>query len=224
MLTIRGLGKALGGRTILERIELSCQPGEVVVVTGANGSGKSTLLHLLAGLLEPSRGDIEICGHSLRRQPAQAKACLGYVPDALDALPELLVSELVGLVAVLKGAPRGQALPVDPLWKTRLGVDATWGQRLRSLSFGQRKRVALLMATIGAPALLILDEPSNGLDPAGVDTTLALIEERRQAGGMIFLSTNDLDLDRRLDRQVDGRHVATRLRLESGTLIPLSHR
>ncbi len=152
----------------------------MVVLTGENGSGKTTLLRIISGMIEPSRGAVQICGHSLAKQANEAKRHLGYVPDGLEALPELLVSEFIALVEVLKA--RSTRLQVDPVWRERLGVHQTLGQRLRSLSFGQKKRVALLAALIGTPELLILDEPSNGLDPAGVDLIRELIEERRRAG------------------------------------------
>lgn len=195
MLQVSDVGKDLGGRMIFDGVEFRCSPSEVVVLTGENGSGKTTLLRIISGMIEPSRGTVQICGHSLAKQAIQAKGHLGYVPDGLEALPELLVSEFIALVEVLKARPPSTRLQADPVWRDRLGVHQTWSQRLRSLSFGQKKRVALLAALIGTPELLILDEPSNGLDPAGVDLIRELIDERRRAGAMTLLSTNDPELE-----------------------------
>jgi ABC-2 type transport system ATP-binding protein len=198
MLRVDDVGKTLGGRTLFDHVELRCSPSEVVVLTGENGSGKTTLLRIIAGLIEPSRGNVHICGFSLARDAVRAKSHLGYVPDGLEAVPELTVSEFITLVAALKTKSAGKRTHEDSVWKDRLGVAQTWSQRLRSLSFGQKKRIALFAALIGAPDLLVLDEPTNGLDPAGVTLIRQLLEERRQNGMMTVLSTNDADFERHL--------------------------
>jgi ABC-2 type transport system ATP-binding protein len=198
MLRVDDVGKTLGGRTLFDHVELRCSPSELVVLTGGNGSGKTTLLRIIAGLIEPSRGNVQICGFSLAGDAVRAKSHLGYVPDGLEAVPELMVSEFIRLVAALKTKSFSKRTDEDTVWKDRLGVAQTWSQRLRSLSFGQKKRIALFAALIGTPDLLVLDEPTNGLDPAGVTLIRQLLEERRQNGMATVLSTNDADFERHL--------------------------
>ncbi|MBL8973759.1 MAG: ATP-binding cassette domain-containing protein, partial [Myxococcales bacterium] len=135
------------------------------------------------------------------------RAALGYVPDTSDAFPELSVRELVALVTALRGAP-----PPEEALRERLGLTAVWHQRLRTLSFGQVKRSYLLCALVGAPPLLVLDEPSNGLDPGGVELLVALLHERARAGGAALVATNDAPFAARVGgvawRLVDGRLLA----------------
>ena len=209
-LEVRGVSKKLGHRTILDGVDLRCEPSELVIVRGENGSGKTTLLRLLGGILQPDQGSIHIAGRSLSSEPVRAKAQLGYVPDNLDVVPELAVSELLGLVSALKSQALGAPAAIDVRWRARLGVDAVWDQRLRSLSFGQRKRVALLAALIGEPQLLILDEPTNGLDPAAVDLLVELLDERCRAARATLLTSHDRELAERVS--------ATRYRIASGKL------
>lgn len=203
---IRDVGKHLGPQLILHGVSLSVGDSEVVVILGPNGSGKSTLLRLVAGIWEPDQGDILIDGNPLRRGQVKARRLLGYVPDSSDPLPDLLVTEFVSLVARLKDAP----LPPPELVE-RVGVTPYLCQRLGSLSFGQRKRACLLAALIGDPVLLLLDEPSNGLDPRGVQMVIDLIRDRRAQGLATLLSTNDEQFGAALD--------ATCLRIEQGHLV-----
>lgn len=203
---IRDVGKHLGPQLILQGVSLSVGDSEVVVILGPNGSGKSTLLRLVAGIWEPDQGDILIDGNPLRRGQVKARRLLGYVPDSSDPLPDLLVTEFVSLVARLKDAP----LPPPELVE-RVGVTPYLYQRLGSLSFGQRKRACLLAALIGDPVLLLLDEPSNGLDPSGVQMVIDLIRDRRAQGLATLLSTNDEQFGAALD--------ATCLRIEQGHLV-----
>jgi ABC-type multidrug transport system ATPase subunit len=190
VLSVRGLDKCLAGRWVLSGLELDLDAGQTAVVLGPNGSGKSTLLRVLSGLLDAERGDIVIAGHSLAAQPIRAKAELGYLPDGLEALPDLRVSELVQLVRALRSLPE-RLSELEVGWRERLGVDDMWPQRLRTLSFGQRKRVALACALCGDPALLLLDEPSNGLDAAALELVIELLEERRRRGKSQLLCSND---------------------------------
>jgi len=195
MLQVAGVTKRLGGRAILDHVSLACAPSEVVVIAGENGAGKSTLLRVISGLVEPDRGEVRICGATMADGAIDARRHLGYVPDATDVLPDLLVGELMVLVGELKGAPigrRGGDHDATAELRATLGLEAVWRQRLATLSFGQRKRACLLAALIGDPWLLVLDEPSNGLDPAGVRLILALIEQRRAAKKGTVLATNDL--------------------------------
>jgi ABC-type multidrug transport system ATPase subunit len=212
MLEVDAIEKRFGGRELLRKVSFRGAPAELVVITGENGSGKTTLLRVVAGLIEPSSGSVRIAGFSLAREPVRAKAHLGYVPDGLDSLPELLVSEFVALVLALRRTPDKPAAAIDQRWRELLGVNDTWGQRLRSLSFGQRKRVTLLAALTGTPEVLILDEPTNGLDAAGTKLMEALIDERRRAALTTLLCTNDPELESRL--------TASRYQLAGGLLTP----
>lgn len=205
----RGVRKRLGARTVLSDIELTIGAGEAVCVVGANGSGKSTLLRVACGILEPDAGEIRIAGHSLAAHPSLAKAALGYAPDGLETLPELRVSELVRLVRSLRALPATPSA-YDALWLDRLGVPELWGERLRALSFGQRKRVGIAVAAAGEPALLLLDEPTNGLDPSGAERVLELMNERRAHGRSALVATNDVPFA--------GRLGAKAYRLEAGRL------
>jgi ABC-type multidrug transport system ATPase subunit len=198
MLKVTEVGKVLGPRRVLDGVSFEVRQADVVVVRGENGSGKSTLLRVVCGVLAPDRGDVVIAGHSMRRDDVRAKSNMGYVPDATDALPELLVHEFIDLVRVLKGNAKGPApLPGEALI-ARIGLRAFEGQSIGGLSFGQRKRMCLVAALCGDPPLLVLDEPSNGLDPEGVELVLAIIDERQKSQRATLLSTNDASFAERI--------------------------
>lgn len=197
MLRLRGVSKLLGGRAVIDGVDLDCAAGEVSVIVGANGCGKSTLLRVVAGILTAETGEIRIGGYSLERHPSKAKSQLGYMPDGLEVLSDLRASELVALVRGLRGLPR-EADAVELGWRERLGFEQFAGQRLQSLSLGQRRRVGLIAALAGWPPLLLLDEPSSGLDPAGVQLLLELVETRRATGCSHLVTTNDMELARAL--------------------------
>ncbi|WP_437681841.1 ATP-binding cassette domain-containing protein [Sorangium sp. So ce131] len=186
MLEATGIHKRLAGRDVLSGLDLRCGPSDVAVVIGGNGAGKSTLLRIVAGVLEPDRGAVMLCGDPIHGGGTAARRRLGYAPDATEALPDLQVSELCALVCALKQAP-----PLDRAWVERIGAGAFYRQRLSGLSFGQRKRALLLAALVGDPWLLVLDEPTNGLDAEGARRVLELIEERRAEGKATLLTTND---------------------------------
>lgn len=185
-LIAEGIKKRLGRRTVLAGIELRCGTTELVVLRGENGSGKSTLLRILAGILDPDAGRVTICDQPLDGGGTAARRHLGYVPDATEPLPEILVGEFLALVRALK-----KAAPPTKELLLQLGVTDLLKQRISTLSFGQRKRVCLVAALLGDPWLLLLDEPSNGLDPDGVRLIAALLRARAAGGKATVLSTND---------------------------------
>jgi ABC-type multidrug transport system ATPase subunit len=207
VLVASGLCKRLGGRRLLSDLELSCGEGEIVAILGENGTGKSTLLRLLSGILAPDGGKVRLLGRDVLSGDAAARRDLGYAPDGATPLPELSALELLRLCAALKGAP-----PPDEALCERLGASGFLPQRLATLSLGQRRRVGILLALLGDPALLLLDEPSSGLDPDGIDTLAALLVERAQAGKAAIVTSNDLSFVARLP--------CRRLRLSGGRLLP----
>jgi ABC-type multidrug transport system ATPase subunit len=212
MLSARGITKIFRGRRVLDAIELRVDSGEVCAVLGENGTGKSTLLRVLCGMLEPDSGQISIRGHELTGGGVEARRHLGYVPDGTDTLPDLSLHEFHALVRSLKQLRLDPAAERELLhWRERLGLSEAWHQRLTTLSFGQRKRACTLAALLGDPWLLILDEPSNGLDPAGVALLVELIEQRRQRGLATVLASNDMAFVEQLS--------AKRERLHEGRLI-----
>lgn len=203
-LLLSDIRKRFGGREVLRGAALSAAPGEIVALLGPNGVGKSTLLAVVAGVIEPDAGAATLGGESLLGRRAPARARLGYVPEGAAAPPHLGVRELLALVAALKRAP----LPDEALLD-RLGAAPLLDQLVGSLSLGQRRRACLAAALVGDPALLVLDEPTNGLDPGGVAMLSALLRERADAGGIALVATHDLGfaeaIGGRAMRLVEGR-------------------
>ena len=210
LIELRAVERRLGRRVILSDITLACDRGELVAVMGANGSGKSTLLRVAAGALSADAGEVRIGGEpasGARARPA-ARRRVGYVPDLVDAPPaELTVVELVSLAAALR---RAGAADVDPAIE-RVGLGALRGRPLGALSLGQRRRACLAAAVVGAPPLLLLDEPESGLDGDGVVLLCELLRDHLAAGGAALWATHRLDtaamLGARLLRLVDGHLV-----------------
>ena len=186
-LTIDRLSKRLGGRPVVDDVTLACADREAVALLGDNGAGKSTLLKMVVGIVEPTSGSVLLDRTPLHGRAYQMRRHLGYLPETSCPLPHLTVRELLHLVAALKGAQ----LPGQDLVE-RLGTVSFLDQTLSTLSQGQRRRACLLAALIGAPWLLVLDEPTNGLNPEGYATLVSLLTEHLASGGAALVATHDL--------------------------------
>ena len=189
-----------GGRTIVDELDLAADAREVVGIVGANGCGKSTLLMALAGVLAPHDGRVRIAGASVwggARERRRARAQLGYVPELADPPGFLLGGELWALCAAARGAQAPSPELVD-----RLGLDELREVALERMSLGQRRRACLGAALLGPPALLVLDEPDNGLDARRLDALATLVTEHAAAGGACVVATHDAALLERLGARV----------------------
>jgi ABC-2 type transport system ATP-binding protein len=181
-----------GARTVLDERSLTVEAGEIVGVIGPNGCGKSTLLTCVAGVLAPRDGRITIAGASVwgaRGDRTKARRALGYVPEGADPPGFLRASELWALCA----ASRGCEPPTEKL-RAALGLDEVADLALDRMSLGQRRRACLGAALLGAPKLLVLDEPDNGLDAKRLDALVALVKDHAQGGGAAILASHDAAL------------------------------
>jgi ABC-type multidrug transport system ATPase subunit len=175
-----------GGRTVIDGLDLAVGPGEKVGVVGKNGCGKSTLLMAIAGVLAPTEGRVSVAGASVwgtSKERRRARTALGYVPEGADAPGFLRASELWALCAAARGVA-----PPSPELTLALGLDELAELALDRMSLGQRRRSCLAAALLGPPALLVLDEPDNGLDARRMD---ALVELVRDHPGATIVSTHD---------------------------------
>jgi ABC-2 type transport system ATP-binding protein len=193
-LAARNLSRRFGNLQVIRNVSLELKRGEVLGLLGHNGAGKTTTLQMLTGCLLPDSAEknecsIEICGISLLRQPARAKAHLGYLPETPPLYRELSVSDYLEFVARLRGM--GSAAVADALAETkrRCGLEAVGKKTIGTLSKGYQQRVGIAQAIIHSPDVIVLDEPTVGLDPAQIRDIRALIRELGNAHSVI-LSTH----------------------------------
>lgn len=159
------LTKWYGPRLAVDRVSLEVEPGEVMGLLGPNGSGKTTILRILAGYLRPSAGTARIVGLDVVDDALEARARVGYVPEDVPLYDWMSAQEFLVFMARLKGlASRAAAAAVDASIE-RLALGDVRRRLIGKLSRGYRQRVAIAQALLGNPDLLILDEPTNGLDP-----------------------------------------------------------
>ncbi|MGB3837992.1 MAG: ABC transporter ATP-binding protein [Rhodanobacter sp.] len=180
------------GRVAVRDLSLSLPRGQVLGLLGVNGAGKSTTLSMIAGALRPDRGVIKLNGEDFLEHPELARTCIGWLPERAPLWPELTVTEHLDAHARIRGlsgaalrAARSaiiERLELQPLARRLAGV----------LSQGQRQRLGLACALVHRPALLVLDEPANALDPVQVAALRSLIREQAAAGTAVILSTHVL--------------------------------
>jgi ABC-2 type transport system ATP-binding protein len=196
---IEGLVKRFGPVDAVAGLDLEVHRGEVFGFVGPNGAGKTTTIRCLLDLLRPTSGCCEIFGQDPRRDGPRVRARIGYVPGELRLPDRVTARDLVASVGRLRGG-------LDPAVVSRvierLEVDAD--RRIRDLSTGNRRKVALLLAFAPRPDLLVLDEPTSGLDPVMQHVFLELVREARADGATIFLSSHLLS---EVQRAADGLAV-----------------
>jgi ABC-2 type transport system ATP-binding protein len=176
VIAARELTKRFGGRTAIKAVSLDVAAGETVGFLGPNGAGKTTTLRILAGIFPPTSGSVRIGEADLAREPLKARAQIGYLPERPALYGEMTVSALLEFMAALRGVRGGmtpRAAVEEAITRTRLEELA--GRRIHTLSKGMRQRVALAAAIVGDPPVLLLDEPTAGLDPTERSEARALI-------------------------------------------------
>jgi ABC-2 type transport system ATP-binding protein len=189
-------GKLRGDQILaLDGVDLSVARGEALGLMGENGAGKSTLLRILAGLLMPSEGRATVCGIDVRQ--AQAARALsrkvGYVPaDERGLTPHLSPREHLAFFAALHGHARPAALQRTAQLIERMGLAEVADRPLRELSTGMRRRTALARGLLASPDVLLLDEPSRGVDPAGTARLHAHLKEELARGCAMVIATHDV--------------------------------
>ena len=159
------LTKRYGDLTAVDNISFKVEPGQVLGFLGPNGAGKSTTMKMIAGFLAPTSGTATVCGYDVSDQSLQAKAVLGYLPEGAPSYGEMTPREFLAFIAdmrALSGKHRSQR--IDDVIE-RLHLNAVLAQPIETLSKGFKRRVGLAQAIIHDPAVLILDEPTDGLDP-----------------------------------------------------------
>jgi len=167
-------------------VSITLRQGDVLGLLGLNGAGKSTTLKMLSGLLVPDSGEIEIGGQSLADYPLKARAQLGYLPDTPPLYPDMKVSAYLKLAAQLRRVPKNQLkASVDYAVQT-CDLASVAKHRIAALSKGFRQRVGLAQAIIHRPSLILLDEPSNGLDPHQMQGMRQLIKNLGEEAAVIF--------------------------------------
>ena len=159
-LVVRTLRKQYPHKLAVDRVSLTLTPG-IYGLLGANGAGKTTLMRMLCGILHPTGGEISLDGLGVAQE--EYRACLGYLPQDFGLFNELTVAQFLDYMAALKGL-RDSGTAVREVIRT-VNLEGQARARIRSLSGGQRQRVGIAQALLGAPPLLILDEPTVGLDP-----------------------------------------------------------
>ena len=202
MIETAGLGKRFGDTRAVDDLTLRVEAGEVMGFLGPNGSGKTTTIRLLMGLLRPSAGRAAILGRDCHREAVALKRDVGYLPDEPFLYPYLTGLETLELVAGLHGFDAGEGRRRAGALAERIGLGDGARAYTVTYSLGMKKRLALALALVHEPRVLILDEPTNGLDPAGARQMRAAIAEYAAGGCTIFLSTHLLDAAERLCHRV----------------------
>jgi ABC-2 type transport system ATP-binding protein len=192
MITTKHLSKRYGDKLAVDDLTFSVAPGEVLGFLGANGAGKSTTMRMIAGFISPTTGQVSVCGHDIEKAPVEAKSCMGYLPEGAPSYGEMTVSEFLDFVADIRGLQGARRRERRNVVIDRLGLGLVIDQVIETLSKGFRRRVGLAQALIHDPQVLILDEPTDGLDPNQKHEVRRLINELSK-DKLVIVSTHILE-------------------------------
>ena len=189
---VLGLQKGYGDLPVLWDLDLSLEWGEFLVLFGSNGSGKTTLLRVLSGQARPDGGTVTIAGHDLRRRPRAARRQVGVVSHSGFLYDDLTCTENLTFYGRLYSVEDLKRRVAEAL--EQVGLSQRADRRVRSLSHGMQKRLAIARAILHQPAVLLLDEPESGLDRRSVVALAALLKEWTESGRSVVMTTHNADL------------------------------
>ena len=188
MIEVSHLTKQYGNHLAVDDVSFTVADGQICGLLGPNGAGKSTIMNILTGYLSATSGQVTVAGHHLPEEADAAKACVGYLPEQPPLYPEMTVQEYLTFAAELKGVKKAERKEQVCRAARRTGLEAVLPRLIRSLSKGYKQRGGIAQALLGSPRLIILDEPTVGLDPAQVIEIRKLIRELGRAHTVILSS------------------------------------
>ena len=188
MIEVSHLTKQYGNHLAVDDVSFTVADGQICGLLGPNGAGKSTIMNILTGYLSATSGQVTVAGHTLPEEADAAKACVGYLPEQPPLYPEMTVQEYLTFAAELKGVKKAERKEQVCRAARRTGLETVLPRLIRSLSKGYKQRVGIAQALLGSPRIIILDEPTVGLDPAQVIEIRKLIRELGRAHTVILSS------------------------------------
>lgn len=189
MLSVSGVTKHYDGKNGISDICFSCEDGETAAIIGPNGAGKSTLLKVMAGILKADEGSVLINGYDMREYANRKR--IGHMPDRMELSRRLTPREFLHMISDYKYGGRFKEEIEQAL--SAFGLTEYQNQDFQKLSMGNQKKTAIIAAFLGDPQLIILDEPTNGVDTAGIITLKEYIRAAQKEGKIIVFSSHILD-------------------------------
>jgi len=198
--SIRGLTKQYGSLTAVNHLNLEVAPGEILGFLGLNGAGKTTTIRILLDLLRPTSGHASVFGHDCQNDGLQVRAIAGYLPGEMGIYPDLTGIETLDLLAGLSGKPMDKTRRRELQERLEL-PDSDLRRRVREYSTGMKRKLGIIQAFQADPRLLILDEPTEGLDPLMQESFYKLLADAKRRGATVFMSSHVLsEVERVCDR------------------------
>ena len=188
MIEVKNITKKYGNFTAVDNINFKIEEGEIIGLLGPNGAGKSTTMNMITGYIEPTEGEIKVEGYDISKKPKKAKAQIGYMPEGVPLYSDLTVKEFVTYMAELKKVDRKTRKEKVEKIIEQTGLKDVEKKLTRNLSRGYKQRVSMAGALVGEPKILILDEPTVGLDPKQITEIRALIKELGKTHTVILSS------------------------------------
>lgn len=188
MIEVKNLVKKYGSHTAVDNLSFTLEPGRIYGFLGPNGAGKSTTMNIITGYLGATSGDVIIDGHNVLDEPEEAKKCIGYLPEIPPLYTDMTVNEYLHFAAKLKKLPKDKSEDFIEQAKEMAHVKDVEGRLIKNLSKGYRQRVGLAQAILGYPEVIILDEPTVGLDPKQIIEIRDLIKSLKKKHTVILSS------------------------------------
>lgn len=193
VIELKGLTKIYGTQPAVDHLDLEIKRGEVFGLLGPNGAGKTTTILMILGLVEPTEGEVKVLGINSTREPLKVKKWVGYLPEDVGFYEDMTGLENLKLTAALNGMEEKEAVKAAEELLEKVGLGEAKDKKVGAYSRGMRQRLGLADALIKKPQIVILDEPTLGLDPEGMKEFLELIKNLSREGGMtVLLSSHHL--------------------------------
>lgn len=202
MIAVNNVSKWYGPVQAVKDVSFAASPGQVVGLLGPNGAGKTTTIRMITGFLPPSAGTIQVCGHDTIDASLKARRCIGYLPESAPLYPEMSVADYLTYRARLYGMSRREVKAAVPEAARQCWLQDVIRRRIGHLSKGYRQRTGLAAALLHKPSVLVLDEPSNGLDPTQIREMRALIRGLAEERTVLVSSHILPEVERTCDRVI----------------------